>query len=309
MRTATDQTTFGCVAREWWQKHMETRGAPRYAAQVWRCLEREALPDLGGLTLEEITPPIVLSVLRRVEARGSIEAAHKLRGHISQVMRYGIVCGMAHANPARDLGFALARQKSTPRAAITEPGPVGKLMMDIEKLPLGKIRSALKLAALTFVRPGELRQAAWSEINMDMAEWRIPAARMKMKRPHIVPLARQAMNVVRELAGMTGEGKYLFPMLRDVERPMTPQAVNRALRRMGYAADVMTGHGFRAMASSLLAEQNWSIDAIERQLAHAERNKVRAAYHRAEHLEERRRMMQAWADYLDMRCAWAVLGR
>jgi integrase len=307
MTTAT--VTFRGVAREWWGKFMAAHGSPRYAAQVWRCMEREAVPDIGDMPLPDITPPMILAVLRRVEERGTIETAHKLKSHISQIMRYGIACGLTYANPARDLGWAIAPKRPTPRAAITEPGPTGRLMRDIEALPCGKIRCALKMGALTFVRPGELRRAEWGEISLEAAEWRIPAAKMKMRRPHIVPLARQALDVLRELAGLTGAGRYLFPCAGDADKPMSGQVVNRALRRMGYTAAVMTGHGFRAMASSLLSEQGWSADAIERQLAHVEGNKVRAAYHRSGHLEERRRMMQGWADYLDMRCAWAVLGK
>jgi integrase len=182
-------------------------------------------------------------------------------------------------------------------------------MKDIDAHPRKMIRCALRLAALTFVRLGELRRAEWEEIDMTDAQWRIPAAKMKMRRPHIVPLARQALEIVRELSDVTEAGRWLFPSLTDAGKPMSGQVVNRALRRLGYPGDVMTGHGFRAMASSLLAEQGWGVDAIERQLAHVERNQVRAAYHRSGHLEERRRMMQAWADYLDMRYVRAVLGR
>jgi len=155
------------------------------------------------------------------------------------------------------------------------------------------------LAPLTFVRPGELRNAEWSEFNLEREEWRIPAARMKMKEQHIVPLARQALEIITQLKDVTGQGKYLFPSVRTADRPISDNTVNAALRRMGYAKDEMTGHGFRSMASTLLNEQGWNPDAIERQLAHAERNKVRAAYNFAEFLPERRKMMQAWADYLD----------
>ena len=160
------------------------------------------------------------------------------------------------------------------------------------------VRSALLLGALTFVRPGELRTAEWAEIDPRTAEWRIPAEKMKMKRPHIVPLSTQALDVLNKLHPLTGHSAYLFPSTRTITRPMSDMTVNVALRTLGYAQGEMTGHGFRAMANSLLAEQGWSIDAIERQLAHVEGNKIRAAYHRSEHLDERRRM-QAWADYLD----------
>jgi integrase len=173
-------------------------------------------------------------------------------------------------------------------------------MYAIQSYPRPVLRCALHLSALTFVRPGELRRAEWPEIDLPAAIWRIPAVRMKMRRAHIVPLARQAVDILLDLRPLTGKGQYLFPARRREEKPMCHHVLNTALRTMGYASDVMCAHGFRAMASSLLSEQErWSVDAIERQLAHVERNKVRAAYHRAEHLDERRRMMQGWADYLD----------
>jgi len=183
--------------------------------------------------------------------------------------------------------------------AIIEPKEVGKLMVAISGYTGIVVRNALLLGALTFVRPGELRTAEWEEFDMDAAEWRIPATKMKMKRPHIVPLSTQALDVLNKLRPLTGHSPYLFPSTRTITRPMSDMTVNVALRTLGYAQGEMTGHGFRAMASSLLAEQGWSVDAIERQLAHVEGNKIRAAYHRSEHLEERRKMMQAWANYLD----------
>jgi integrase len=182
-------------------------------------------------------------------------------------------------------------------------------MKDIGGFRSKKRRCALKLIALTFVRPGELCKAEWAEIEMDAALWRIPAAKMKMKRPHIVPLAMQALEVLRELRPLTGAGRWLFPSRYDAEKPMMTVVLNHALRRLGYGPEVITGHGFRAMAATLLSEQGWASDVIERQLAHVDQNQVRAAYQRSELLSERRRMMQAYADYLDMRCAWAILGR
>jgi integrase len=215
-------------------------------------------------------------------------------------MRYGIACGLTLGNPARDLSGAIRARPSIPRPALINPREVGKLMYDIQGYSRPVLRSALHLAALTFVRPGELRRAEWMEFDLPAALWRLSADKMKMRRPHIVPLARQAVDLLLDLRDLTSKGRYLFPARRKEEKPMCHHMLNTALREMGYAADVMCGHGFRAMASSLLSEQErWSIDAIERQLAHSERNKVRAAYHRAEHLDERRRMMQGWADYLD----------
>jgi integrase len=303
------QAFFQDIAREWWTKYM-LRGNQEYAHQVWRNLERDVMPEIGQKPLDKIDAPMILSILRRVEARGTIETAHKMKAHISQVMRYGIACGLTYSNPARDLSWALTPRSFNPRAAITEPRAVGKLAAAIERMTPGVRRCALKLLALTFVRSGELRQAEWTEIAMDTAEWRIPAAKMKMKRPHIVPLSRQAQEVLRELRGLCKSERWLFPaMRRHDDRPMTSSVFREALRRLGYSQTEMCPHGFRAMAATLLSEQGWASDTIERQLAHADRNQVRAAYQRSELLTDRRAMMQAWADFLDMRCAWAILGR
>jgi integrase len=252
---------------------------------------------------------MILGILRRIEARGTLEPAHKLKSHISQIMRYGIACGMTFSNPARDLGWALTPRKHKPRAAITEPRQIGLLMRDIHGHKPKKRRSSLLLAALLFVRPGELCQAEWEEIEWDASLWRIPSVKMKMKRPHIVPLSRQALDVLRDLQNLTGTARWLFPSRWDSAKHESSMVLNLALRRMGYSREVMTAHGFRAMAATTLSEQGWSSDTIERQLAHADRNQVRAAYQRSELLAERRRMMQAWADFLDMRCAWAILGK
>ena len=290
---------FKDVAKDWFDRYT-TSTSPRYSAEVWSRLEREVFPFIGDMPIKDIAPPTVLAVLRRTEARDVIVTLHKVKSHISQIFKYAIASGLAFADPSRDLGPALPSRKSTPMPALIEPKDVGKLMVAITSYSGPIVRFALLLGALTFVRPGELRTAEWAEFDMEAAEWRIPAEKMKMKRPHIVPLSRQAREVlIRGLHPLTGHGAYLFPSARTITRPMSDMAVNVALRTLGYAQGEMTGHGFRAMANSLLAEQGWSVDAIERQLAHVEGNKIRAAYHRSEHLEERRRMMQAWADYLD----------
>lgn len=302
------QILFETVAREWWERFM-LRGAAHYAEESWRRLDREVMPELGHRPLAKIDAPMILAILRRIEARGTLETAHKLKSHISQIMRYGIACGLVYSNPARDLTWALTPKNPKPRAAITDPRRIGRLMRDIEAFRPEMRRCALKLAALTFVRPGELCRAEWGEMEMDERVWRIPASKMKMKRAHIVPLSRQAQDVLRELHTLTGAGRWLFPSRWDKTRPSGGIILNTALRRMGYGGDVMTAHGFRAMAATLLSEQGWSSEVIERQLAHADRNKVRAAYQRSELLPERRKMMQAWADWLDMRCAWAILGK
>jgi integrase len=289
--------TFKIVAKDWFDR---SDTSPRYSKEVWARLEREVFPFIGDMPIKDIDPPTVLSVLRRTEARDVIVTLHKVKSHISQIFKYAIACGLAFSDPSRDLAPALQSRKSTPMPALIEPKDVGKLMVAINSYSGPVVRFALMLGALTFVRPGELRTAEWAEFDMEAAEWRIPAEKMKMKRPHIVPLSRQAREVlIRGLHPLTGHGAYLFPSARTITRPMSDMAVNVALRTLGYAQGEMTGHGFRAMANSLLAELGWSPDAIERQLAHVEGNKIRAAYHRSEHLEERRRMMQAWADYLD----------
>ena len=303
-----EQALFQDVARDWWERYLR-RGSVQYADESWRRLEREVLPELGVKPLAQIDAPGILTILRRIESRGSMEVAHKLKSHISQIMRYGIACGLVYSNPARDLGWALTPKKPRPRAAITEPRQIGMLMRDIEAFSSQRRRCALQLMALTFVRPGELRQAEWSEMERDAAVWRIPAHKMKMKRPHLVPLSRQALEVLRELRTRTGKERWLFPSRLDVSRPMGGTVLNTALRRIGYSPEIMTAHGFRAMAATSLSEMGWPSEIIERQLAHVDKNKVRAAYQRSELLRERRKMMQAWSDWLDMRCARAVLGK
>lgn len=297
--SATGEPLFKDIAREWWEKfHLPSGG--KYPGESWRRIEREVLPFIGGKPLSKIDPPMILSVLRKIESRGHIETAHKVKSYISQIMQYGIAGGLTLGNPARDLSGALTPRRKKPMAAIIDPREAGALMRAIDGYEGMVVRCALKLQALTFVRPGELRTAEWDEVFIEDAEWRIPAAKMKMKKPHIVPLSKQALAVIEDLREMTGDSVYLFPSIRSRKRPMSDMTVNAALRRLGYEQDKMTGHGFRAMASSLLSEQEWSRDAIERQLAHVEKNAVRAAYHRSEHLAERRKMMQAWADYLDL---------
>ncbi|GHV51282.1 integrase [Deltaproteobacteria bacterium] len=289
--------TFQAVTKEWFDRFAATT-TPRYALEVWARLERDVFPFIGNMPLADIDAPAVLAVLRRTEERGVITTTHKIKSHISQIFKYAIACGLAYTDPSRDLAAALTKKTPKPMAAIIDPKNVGRLLIAIQGYSGAVVRCALLLGALTFVRPGELRTAEWKEIDVDAAEWRIPAEKMKMKRAHIVPLSAQALDVLKKLRPLTGHGSFLFPSIRTLARPMSDATVNAALRSLGYAKEEMTGHGFRAMANSLLAERGWSVDAIERQLAHVEGNKIRAAYHRSEHLEERRKMMQAWADYL-----------
>lgn len=293
------ENSFEFVAREWHAKH-----APNWAAshgdKVIRRLELDVFPWLGSRPINEITAPELLTVLRRIESRGALDTAHRAHQNCGQVFRYAVATGRAERDPSGDLRGALPPVKQAHYSSITDPKAIGELLRAINGYQGSYIsKSALQLAPLVFVRPGELRQAEWTEINFETAEWRIPAEKMKMRAVHIVPLASRAVAILRELQALTGDGRYVFPGARTNGRPMSENTVNAALRRLGYEKDQMTGHGFRSMASTLLNEQGWNRDAIERQLAHGERDSIRAAYNYAEHLPERRKMMQAWADYLD----------
>jgi integrase len=290
---------FETVAQEWFKK-FSASWAPSHAKVVIRRLERDVFPWLGGRPVGQIGAPELLAMLRRVESRGALETAHRIHQVCGQVFRYAIATGHAQRDPSADLRGALPPVPEKHRAALTRPADVAGLMRAVADYRGSFVtRCALRLAALTFVRPGELRRAEWSEFDLEGATWRIPAARMKMRTEHIVPLSRRAVEILFELKPLTGGGRYVFPGARTTSRPMSENAILAALRRMGYAPAEMTGHGFRTIASTLLNELGWPRDAIERQLAHAERDGVRDAYNHAEYLAERRRMMQAWADYLD----------
>ena len=291
--------TFGAIAREWLAMQEKKLAPTTFAKAKWT-LETLAFPWLGALPIATITAPDLLAVLKRIEARGAHETAHRTKARCGQVFRYAIATGRATRDPAADLRGALAPVVSRNFSSITDADGVGGLLRTIDGYSgQHATRCALKLSPLVFVRPGELRRAQWAEINFDKAQWRIPAARMKMREEHIVPLSEQALAVLGELHPLTGQGRYLFPSLRTSQEPMSENTINAALRRMGYDKDTMTGHGFRALASTRLNEMGWAPDVIERQLAHAERNKVRAAYNRASYMAERGKMMQAWANYLD----------
>jgi integrase len=292
-------SSFEVVAREWFAKF-----APAWAAshseKIIRRLERDIFPWIGGRAVGEISAPELLSVLRRIESRGAIETAHRAHQNCGQILRYAIATGRAERDICADLRGAIPPSKEKHHPSITDPAAVGGLLRAIDSYTGSFVtKCALRLAPLVFVRPGELRHAEWSEINLDAAEWRIPAEKMKMRAVHIVPLSTQAISILTELKPLTGDGKYVFPGARSAKRPMSENTVNGSLRRLGYGSDEMTGHGFRSIASTLLNEQGWNRDAIERQLAHAERDSIRAAYNYAEHLPERKKMMQAWANYLD----------
>jgi len=291
--------SFEAVAREWYEKNAPN-WASTHAEKIIRRLERDVFPWIGKKQVASIRPADLLELLRRVESRGAIETTHRVQQNCGQVFRYAVATSRAESDPSRDLRGALTPWKPQHYATLTEPREVGRLLRDIESHEGSfATKCAMKLAPMLFVRPGELRRAEWSEIDLEKAEWRIPAAKMKGRVTHIVPLAKQAVRVLAELKPLTDRSAWVFPGVRTNGEPMSENTVNAALRRLGYDRTTLTAHGFRGMASTMLHEQGWASDVIERQLSHAERNSVKAAYNHAEHLPARRKMMQAWADYLD----------
>ena len=300
--------SFEAVAREWHSKN-EPTWASSHSSKIIRRLEQDVFPWIGSRPVSAIRPMDLLALLKRVEERGAIETTHRIQQNCGQVFRYAVATARAESDPSRDLRGALTPWKPEHYPTVTEPREVGRLLRDIDAYQGGFItKCALALSPMLFVRPGELRRAEWSEINVDAAEWRIPAAKMKGRVMHIVPLATQAVNILRELQPLTGHSAWVFPGVRTNGEPMSENTVNAALRRLGYDRSVITAHGFRGMASTMLHECGWSSDVIERQLSHSERNAVKAAYNHAEHLPARRKMMQAWADHLDsLRKAGQVL--
>ena len=243
----------------------------------------------------------MLAVLRRIESRDAVETAHRARSNCGQVFRYAVATGRAQGDVTRDLRGALSEVTPSHHAAITEPDKVADLLRAIENFAgYFPTRCALKLSPLVFTRPGELRTMEWAELDLDAAEWNIPATKMKTRQPHLVPLATQVVATLRELHPLTSTGRYVFPSVRTRQRPMSNNTINVALRRMGFDKGTMTAHGFRAMARTILDEHlGFRPDYIEHQLAHAVRDPNGRAYNRTAHLAERRKMMQAWADYLD----------
>jgi integrase len=290
--------TFEVIAQEWLAMRAKTTAAVTQAKALW--LMEMLFPHIGRRPIREVTPPELLAALRKIEARGHHESAHRAKQKCGQIFRYAIATGRAERDISADLRGALVPVISRNHASLANPAEVGALLRAIDGYEGQPITAgALKLAPLVFLRPGELRGARWAEFDLDGAEWRIPGERMKMGDLHVVPLARQAVVILRELHTLSGWGEYVFLSLLTLERPMSNNTVNTALRRLGYTKEQMTGHGFRSMASTLLNEQGFHPDLIELQLAHVERNKVRAAYNKAQRLAERRTMMQTWADYLD----------
>ncbi|WP_350017100.1 integrase arm-type DNA-binding domain-containing protein [Rhodanobacter sp. IGA1.0] len=292
--------SFEVVAREWHAKQSAT-WVELHASRIMLRLENDVFPWLGSRPIADVTAKELLTTVNRIVDRGAVESAHRVLQNCGQVLRYAIATGRAERNPAADLRGALPPVKQTHLAAIIEPNAIGGLLRAMDAYNGSLVtKCALRLAPLVFVRPGELRQAEWAEFDLDGAQWNIPAEKMKMREPHLVPLAPQAVAILRELQPLTGRGRYVFPSARSPQRPMSNNAVLSALRRMGYTTDEMSGHGFRAMARTVLDEVlHFRPDYIEHQLAHAVKDPNGRAYNRTAHLPERRKMMAGWAAYLD----------
>lgn len=292
--------TFEVVARDWLRKTAGERVASTQT-KVSNWLEKDVFPYIGKKPISEIGPRDVLAGLRHMEDRGALDSVQRVKQICGQVFRYAVASGSAERDVTQDLKGALAKPLAGHFAAITEPKKVGELLRSIFAYKGHAYTiAALKLAPMVFVRPGELRTAEWTEFDLDAAEWRIPSSKMKMRVDHLVPLCTQAVEILRDVQQITGHGRYVFPSLRTGERPMSENTLNAALRGMGYAQDVHSAHGFRAMARTIMDEVlSERVDLIEHQLAHAVKDPNGRAYNRTAHLAARRAMMQRWADYLD----------
>jgi integrase len=290
--------SFEVVTREWFAKY-SLSWAESHSSRVIRLFERDIFPWIGGRPIAEVLAPELLGVLRRIENRGALDTAHRALNNCGQVFRYAVATGRCTRDPSGDLRGALPPVTGGHFAASTEPHRVGEILRAMDGYEgMLTVRSALRLGPMLFVRPGELRKAEWKDIDLDAAEWRYTVT--KTKTPHIVPLCRQAVKILRELHPLTGTGQFVFPGARTSKRPMSDNAVLAAMRRMGIAKEEMSGHGFRAVARTILDEVlGFRPDFIEHQLAHAVRDPNGRAYNRTAHLPERRKMMQKWADYLE----------
>lgn len=299
--------SFESVAREWFDTRKD-EWATTYAKKIFRRLEADVFPWLGRLPVPNITPPMVLDMLRKAESRGAIETAHRVLETCGQVFRFAVATGRIESNPARDLKDALRKPMVQHFAAITDPQRFGELLRAIDSYrgtPV--VCAALRLMPLMLLRPGELRQAQWDELDLPAATWTVPAARMKREKvgkiygkPHIVPLPRQAVAIFEALKPLTEHSPYVFRGERSAQRPMSDAAINAALRTLGFSADEVTGHGFRASARTMIVERLGIAESVvEAQLAHSVRDNLGRAYNRTEFMQERVRMMQQWADYLD----------
>ena len=289
--------TFEAIANEWLaQQAFE----PITINNARILFKYHIFPWIGRRPIRGIAPTECLALIRRAEDAGKFDVAKRIRQRISQVARYAITTGRAEVNPAEGLKGAMKAVKATHHPAITDRKELGAFLRAIRAYQGQFVtRIAIQIGLYVFVRPGELRYMEWTELDLDAGEWRIPGPKMKMRVPHIVPLADQVVALLREIQPLTGNGRYVFPSLRSSSRPISENTVNGALRRIGYSKEEVTGHGFRSTASTLLNEMGWNADWVERQLAHSEKDGVRGSYNYAQYLPGRRKMMQAWADFLD----------
>jgi len=301
------EATFEAIAREWYEEFKDT-WVDTHGKRLISRLENDVFPWLGSRLIHEIEPPEVLDVMRRVQARGALESAHRVRQVVGQVFRYAVATGRATRDQTGDLRGAIPSHRKKHFAAIKDADELADLLKAIDHYKgTFIVRCALKISPLVMLRPGELRQAEWSEIDLETATWTIPVKRMKALKAtkeenetnHVVPLSRQAVEVFKEIYPLTGKWDFVFPGARSRKRPLSDNAIRTALRTMGFTNQQMTVHGFRATASTMLNEMGFNPDAIEAQLAHKDSNEIRAAYNRAQYLDERREMLQKWADYLD----------
>jgi integrase len=292
--------SFEAVAAEWCESRLQDK-SDSYRNRTRRLLKNDLNPSLGSRPISQITSVELLMVLRKVEARGAVDMAHRAKQTAGQVFRYAVATGRAERDPSNDLRGALKTKTKKHYAAITDPLQVGKLLVAIEAFQgTPTVKTAMRLSALLFQRPGEIRAMEWAEINWEEERWELPAQKMKMRQPHIVPLSTQALEEFQELHPITGRGRFVFPSARGGSRPLSENGVRVALRTMGYDNDTMTPHGFRAMARTILDEVlNYPVEWIEHQLAHAVRDANGRAYNRTAHLPQRKEMMQGWANYLE----------
>lgn len=302
LKVERSANSFEAIAREWYVKN-QPRWAESNSSKILGRLQNDLFPWIGARPIAEINALEVLSVLQRIESRGAVESAHRVRGLCGQIFRYAVATGRAERDPTGDLRGALPASKKVHLAAITEPKEIAKLLQAIEGYDGSLIvKSALRIAPLVFVRPGELRKARWDDIDLEAAEWRYSVSKTRHSgvSEHIVPLSSQSVSILEDLYPLTGKREYVFPSNRGQGRPMSENTVNAALRYLGYEKGTMTGHGFRAMARTLIDEVlGFPVHIIEQQLAHVVRDPLGRAYNRTAHLEQRSAMMQTWADYLD----------
>ncbi|SFR94399.1 Integrase [Dyella sp. OK004] len=304
-RELATENSLEAIARAWFTEKRSS-WVESYARGVISRLENNVFPWLGALPITEVIAPQILTTMQRIHERGATETAHRTRNYLSEVFRFAIRNGFAERDPAADVVGAIPAAETVHFPTLTEPSDIGGLLRAIDGYRGTHItRYALKLSPLVFTRPGELRYAEWREIDLAHGVWTVPGMRLKMRKakkakaePHVVPLSKQATQLLKELHELTGAGRYLFPGERSSDRPMSENTVNAALHALGYKGQIVA-HGFRHMASTALNEAGWDKDAIERQLAHKDRNRIRGIYNKAQYITERRQMMQAWSDYLD----------